>query len=76
MFEQQRAEMRVLANWADAIGQGAVRDYLRMAEHALKKHSDWRDEVFGTPPAADIEVPVPYRDDYDRAKNQPPREIP
>lgn len=59
MLEVERAQMKILANWADAIGQRSVRDYLRMAEHALKRQSELQDELFNKKPAADIEITGP-----------------
>jgi hypothetical protein len=55
MFEQQRAEMRVLANWADAVGYGQIRDLLRQAEYALAKESAWQAEMRSHATPSDIE---------------------
>lgn len=43
MFDKERAEIRILSNWADAQRMDDVRDLLRRAESAVYEHAKLRD---------------------------------
>lgn len=48
MFQKERAEIRILSNWADAQRLDYVRDLLRQAESEIKLHEEHRARVFTT----------------------------
>lgn len=43
MFDAERAQIRVLANWADAQRMDNVRDLLKRAESEIYQHAKLRD---------------------------------
>lgn len=52
-YEQQRAELRVLSNWADALRLDHVRDLLRQAESEIREYVEHRERVFCTTDCGD-----------------------
>lgn len=53
MFESERAQIRILSNWADAQGLGNVRDLLRKAESGIREYVEHREKVFCTTDVGD-----------------------
>ena len=53
MYEGQRAEIRILATWADSQRLDRVRDLLKMAESEIRKHVEHHEKVFCTKDCGD-----------------------
>lgn len=52
-WASQRAEIRVLSNWADAQRMDRVRDLLRQAESEIAAHVEHRRKMFCTTDCGD-----------------------